>query len=133
MNYTKWVKNIMIYRESNLHFVLIYRKKHNFLNYDNFTKILWKICKKILAILVYMLYNHSCCDIDSVEAWGCCSGEQSLEQVFRGANVNFRKMATSHCTKFIVRFWMNEELVWAYCGSMRRNTRTCVQSPLVVR
>lgn len=40
MNYTKWVKNIMIYRESNLHFVLIYRKKHNFLNYDNFTKIL---------------------------------------------------------------------------------------------
>ena len=30
-----------------------------------------------------MLYNNSCCDIDSVEARGCCKELQ----VFRGANV----------------------------------------------
>lgn len=36
------------------------------------TKILLKICEKVLAFLKDMIYNHFCCDIDSIEARGCC-------------------------------------------------------------
>jgi len=42
-----------------------------------------------------MVYTNSCCDIDSVETWGCCR----ILQVFRGANVklgNWRQVTVQN-------------------------------------
>ena len=53
-----------------------------------------KIYKKILAFFKNFIYNHTCCDIDSVEARGCYLRMVGVPW----SECQVRKLATSHCT-----------------------------------
>ena len=53
-----------------------------------------KIYKKKLAIIRNFIYNHTCCDIDSVEARGCYLKIVGVPW----SECQVRKLATSHCT-----------------------------------
>ena len=59
-------------------------------------------------------------------------------QVFRGANVKYRKLTTSHCTEFKSAIVQKLRVICSERGKKVRNvanglgyTRQCVQSPLV--
>ena len=91
-----------------------------------------KKLKKILAIRGFIVYTMHCCDIDSVEAWGCCRALQ----VFRGANVklgNWRQVTVSRI-EFVRRTegWRVGSAGF-FVGVSPWYTRVCVQSPLVVQ
>ena len=54
-------------------------------------------------------------------------GRAILEQVFRGANVNFRKTGDKSLYQFIIHDLMNEELVWKF-AELRKETHGHVYS-----